>query len=244
MDWDRYKRLCDQPNVISRWMLEQTLELVAEQETAAVLRAALASAPLQKPPDHRGGPATDMYVLHLGGPQLEAIVALVQAARATGTVTSATTQRGLGGFVEAWNEYLNWDSTTRREDVMSDDKAVVLELIDAFNHIDLDRVVACFTDDAVYHNMPMQAVTGTQAIRQTLEGFMSSASEVQWDLLNIVADTGVVLTERVDRFKINDKWIALPVMGTFEVSDGRIKAWRDYFDLNQFQTQMASAAAG
>jgi len=244
VDWERYKRLCDQPNVVSRWMLEQTLELVAGHEIAAALRAALAAEPLPRPADHRGGAATSMYVLDLAPAQRATILQLVQAARDAGAATSATAGRGLGGFVEAWREYLDWDSTTTRENVMSDDKAVVLELIDAFNNIDLDRVAACFTDDAVYHNIPMQPVTGAQAIRASLDGFMSSASEVQWDLLHIVAEAGVVLTERVDRFKINDKWIALPVMGTFEVADGRITAWRDYFDLGQFQTQMASAAGG
>jgi limonene-1,2-epoxide hydrolase len=30
------------------------------------------------------------------------------------------------------------------------------------------------------------------------------------------------------------------VMGTFEVRDGKIAAWRDYFDMNQFMDQMAS----
>jgi limonene-1,2-epoxide hydrolase len=28
------------------------------------------------------------------------------------------------------------------------------------------------------------------------------------------------------------------VMGTFEVSDGKINTWRDYFDMNQFTSQM------
>jgi limonene-1,2-epoxide hydrolase len=121
---------------------------------------------------------------------------------------------------------------------------VVLELIDGFNKMDLDRVVACFAEGAVYHNIPMAPVTGPEAIRQTLDGFMGSASEVQWDLLHIAANAGVVLTERVDKFKIGDHWIELPVMGTFEVADGKITAWRDYFDLGQFQTQMASAAGG
>ncbi|MGA1053612.1 MAG: limonene-1,2-epoxide hydrolase family protein, partial [Ilumatobacteraceae bacterium] len=32
--------------------------------------------------------------------------------------------------------------------------------------------------------------------------------------------------------------IVLPVMGTFEVVDGRIAVWRDYFDLNQYLQQL------
>ena len=125
---------------------------------------------------------------------------------------------------------------------MSAETDLVLRMIDGFNKIDLDAIVACFADDAIYDNIPMTAVQGTDAIRATLEGFMGAASEVQWDMVNIAADGGVVLTERVDKFKINDQWIELPVMGTFEVVDGKITAWRDYFDMNQFQTQFAAAS--
>ena len=49
----------------------------------------------------------------------------------------------------------------------------------------------------------------------------------------------VVLTERVDVFVYPDKTIELPVMGTFEVRDGKIAAWRDYFDLNQYMSQLS-----
>jgi limonene-1,2-epoxide hydrolase len=240
MDWERYKLLCDQPNVVSRWMLEQTLELLSEDDVAVILRAALTSQALAKPADHRGGEATNMYRLALSPAQRETIAGLVRLARDAEAETSKTTGRGLGGFVEAWDEYLHW----QEESFMSNDQSVVLELINAFNTMDLDGVVACFADGAVYHNIPMEAVTGPEAIRGVLQGFMASSSEVQWDLLHIVGDAGVVLTERVDKFKINDTWVALPVMGTFEVTDGKITAWRDYFDLGQFQTQMAAAAGG
>ena len=48
-----------------------------------------------------------------------------------------------------------------------------------------------------------------------------------------------MLTERIDRFVLNGKSIALPVMGSFELTpDGKIKAWRDYFDMQQFMSQM------
>ena len=37
-----------------------------------------------------------------------------------------------------------------------------------------------------------------------------------------------------------DKRIALPVMGTFELDNGKIARWRDYFDLRDFENQMAA----
>jgi limonene-1,2-epoxide hydrolase len=120
-------------------------------------------------------------------------------------------------------------------------EAVVRELIAAFNANDVDGVLAFFAADAVYHNIPVQPVSGTAAIRAVLAGFMGMASEIDWVVRNL-AETrdGVVLTERVDRFLVRGRWIELPVMGAFEVRDGRVTAWRDYFDMKQFQDQLAS----
>lgn len=107
---------------------------------------------------------------------------------------------------------------------------------------DLDRIMGCFAEDAVYHNIPVQPVTGTAAIRAVLQSFLSLASRVQWVTHYLaVTQDGVVLTERTDRFLVRGRWIELPVMGAFEVADGRITAWSDYFDMKQFQGQMAAA---
>ena len=108
MDWERYKQLCDQPNVFSRWMLQQTIELLGEGPVADALAGAMRVPALEKPCDHRGGPATDMFVLELEAAARRAVLDLVVVAREAGTSTQATSGRGLGGFVEAWSEYLNW----------------------------------------------------------------------------------------------------------------------------------------
>ena len=61
---------------------------------------------------------------------------------------------------------------------------------------------------------------------------------IEFRVVNIAANGPVVMTERVDVFKLSDKSFELPVMGIFEISDAKIKAWRDYFDANQFARQM------
>jgi limonene-1,2-epoxide hydrolase len=99
---------------------------------------------------------------------------------------------------------------------------------------DLDAIVGAFTDDAVYHNIPIDPVTGPEAIRTFIEGFLGGVDSVTFEVRHIAAAGDVVLTERVDVFDAPGKRIELPVMGTFEVRDGRIAAWRDYFDLQQF----------
>lgn len=105
LDWTRYKALCDTPDVLSRWMLEQTLELLAGHPLAECLRQSLRTMPLDKPADHRGGSQTDMFRLSLSEADVRTIRQIVEAAAAGGRTTSGTRRRGLGGFVEAWAEY-------------------------------------------------------------------------------------------------------------------------------------------
>lgn len=114
----------------------------------------------------------------------------------------------------------------------------VTRFCQAWKDVDLDAILAFLTDDAVYHNIPLDPVTGRDAISQTIAGFTAGVDTIEFDILQIAATGNVVLTERVDRFVTPDHTIELPVMGTFEVVDGRIAAWRDYFDLNQFLTQL------
>lgn len=245
MEWDDYKRLCDSPQTFSRWMLEQCVELL---ESEAQLRDALIrsmyAAPLEKPSDHRGDPRTDMFEVVLARDDARAIHRVIESAVREGRATRSTKPRGLGGFEEAWREYVVYvernESQLRRGGAMGNASKVVTSLVDAFNASDMPRIMSHFTEESVYHNIPVAPVTGENAIREVIQNFVGMSSKVDWEVLHLVEDSnGVVLTERVDRFMINGKWIALPVMGTFEVANGKIKAWRDYFDMNQFQSQLA-----
>lgn len=121
---------------------------------------------------------------------------------------------------------------------MADAAEVVREFCDAWANGDLDALIERFTDDAVYHNIPVDPVSGKEAIRATIAGFTTGVESVEFRVLHLAAAGDVVLTERVDVFSMPGTTIELPVMGTFEVRDGKIAAWRDYFDLNQFMSQM------
>ena len=116
---------------------------------------------------------------------------------------------------------------------------IVTQFCDQVAAGDAAKAADFFSDDAVYHNIPLDPVNGRDAIRDTIGMFLGMADKVWFDTLHIVADGPLVLTERIDHFAQGDRDIALPVMGAFEVSDGKITAWRDYFDMNQFTTQMS-----
>ena len=105
--------------------------------------------------------------------------------------------------------------------------------------LDAQALAGYFSDDAVYHNIPIDPVIGPEAIRTFIEGFLTGIDSVEFQLRAIAADGDVVLTERVDVFVAPGKRLELPVMGTFELRGGRIAAWRDYFDLQSFMTALA-----
>jgi len=104
------------------------------------------------------------------------------------------------------------------------------------------ELAAFFTDDAVYHNIPLAPVTGREAILDNIASFIRPGApgieSIQFRVINIAANGPVVMTERVDVFKLPAKSFELPVMGTFEIRNGKISAWRDYFDMNQFTSRM------
>jgi limonene-1,2-epoxide hydrolase len=122
---------------------------------------------------------------------------------------------------------------------MGQNQKIVEEFIAAWGRNNVDEIMSFFTPDAIYHNIPVAPVTGTEAIRQVIEGFAGSATAIEWILLAVAeSDSGLVLTERLDRFEIGGKWIELPVMGSFEIEGDKISHWRDYFEMKQFTDQM------
>ena len=102
----------------------------------------------------------------------------------------------------------------------------------------IDAILDYFTDDAVYHNIPVDPLTGKDAIKNMIGMFTTGVDKIEFQMRHIAANGDVVLTERLDVFTYPDKIVSLPVMGTFEIKDGKIAAWRDYFDLQQYMTQV------
>ena len=126
---------------------------------------------------------------------------------------------------------------------MSANLETIRSFIAAWSRNDLDEIMSFFAADCVYHNMPIEPARGIDATRAMIKGFSTMATKVEWVLHQIAeSEAGVVLTERTDRFEIGGRWVELPVMGSFELRAGKIAAWRDYFDLAQFQRQLPGAA--
>ena len=119
----------------------------------------------------------------------------------------------------------------------SDNIDLVRRFCAAWATVDIPQLLDFFTDDAVYHNMPVQPIQGKDAIKGVLEQVMAPFERAEWELKQIAASGDVVLTERVDRFIGRERTVELLVMGIFEIRDGKIAAWRDYFDLAAWTRQ-------
>ena len=115
----------------------------------------------------------------------------------------------------------------------------VTAFIRAIEAKDLDAAMALADPGIVYDNQPMSAVTGADATRTLLESFVSGADEIEWVIHHQVSTDDTVMNERTDRFRNGDTWLEIPVAGVWEVHDGLITLWRDYFDLQQMMNQMS-----
>jgi limonene-1,2-epoxide hydrolase len=119
-----------------------------------------------------------------------------------------------------------------------------VETVDAFiaavERRDVESAVALMADDCVYDNVPMEAVTGPRAVADLLGPMITSCREVDWVVHRQVAQGDLVMNERLDRFSIGGRWVEVPVCGVWQVVDGKIRLWRDYFDLATFRSQMGA----
>ena len=103
---------------------------------------------------------------------------------------------------------------------------------------DLDTAVGLLAADVEYDNVPMGSVRGPAAVADVLGPMLDRCHEVDWPVRREAAAGPVVFNERLDRFRMDHGWIEVPVTGVWEVHDGRITLWRDYFDERTYRDQL------
>lgn len=117
----------------------------------------------------------------------------------------------------------------------------VRAFITHLNAMRLDEAWTLLAPDVVYHDIPSKPIMGPEAVARMLDRIPMQAMDSI--VHHMAEDDGIVLTERTDRFHLTDgRWVELRVMGSFEVVDGRITAWRDYFDLGEWARAVAPGA--
>jgi len=107
--------------------------------------------------------------------------------------------------------------------------AMIREFLAAWERRDTDFIVSCFTDDAVYHNISLEPLVGRPAIRDFVAGHESVPPG--WiEIHHQLVSANVVMNERVDQMTLGGREVDMPICGVFEIRDGRIARWTDYYD--------------
>ena len=100
--------------------------------------------------------------------------------------------------------------------------------------------------DCIYYDVPFPRAKaiGPQAAHAKLSP-MQKDWEIRLDVVSIVGDENIVMAERLEHFKNKTNAVEpceLPVTGVFEMADGKIKAWRDYWDKTAAEPLLKFAA--
>jgi limonene-1,2-epoxide hydrolase len=124
---------------------------------------------------------------------------------------------------------------------MSDPKATVTAFLTALEELDVDGALSLAAGDIVYQNVPLPPARGIAAVEKQLRAMARYGTGFEARTHHIAADGPVVLTERTDVLRAHAFEAEFWVCGTFEVRDGKIVLWRDYFD---WATFLAASARG
>jgi limonene-1,2-epoxide hydrolase len=115
-------------------------------------------------------------------------------------------------------------------DVAGRNDALVRRFLAAWERRDTEHIMSCWADDGVYHAVPaLEPIVGRAAFRQ----FVTRFEHVPGGRLEIrhqVASDAVVINERTDHISFGGRSLVVPICAVFEIRDGRIAAWREYFD--------------
>ncbi len=107
---------------------------------------------------------------------------------------------------------------------------MIRNFLAAWERRDTASIMERLAEDAVYHSIPLTPIVGKAAIGQWVTKF-ADVPPGRLEIRHQVASGDVVMNERTDYITINGKAVVLPICGVFEVENGHIKAWREYFDL-------------
>ncbi|MFD0684732.1 limonene-1,2-epoxide hydrolase family protein [Actinomadura fibrosa] len=121
---------------------------------------------------------------------------------------------------------------------------VVTDFLSALEDLDIDRALTHAAPDIVYQNVPLPPARGLPAVERTLRAMTRYGTGFEARIHNIAENGPTVLTERTDVLEAGPWRAEFWVCGTFEVHDGRITLWRDYFDWTTFLAASAKGLVG
>ncbi len=126
----------------------------------------------------------------------------------------------------------------------ADNIATVEKFLFALRGPDLDTAGALIDENIVYQNVGLPTVRGRQRTIKMFRVLDRPSFGFDVAIHRTAADGAVVLNERTDVLVIGPVRVQFWVCGVFEVHDGRITLWRDYFDMFDMTKGLARGLVG
>ncbi len=244
LDWKRVYQLFGKNGVLANMMAEPTVGSDAIRERFVAFEQGLTR--MEFIVLNMGMLGDDVVIERLDSFDFNGKTGLVPV---TGVLTIAD------GQVKEWREYYdrNWllsemgvldaeppHPIAPREpaidaDAMTDEARLVVAqaMLDAYENLDWEAAANLIADDGVIHYAEKDPMVGPNAMRAHTSRIGSLLTAVDFDIRNIGVVNGVVMIERHDVIEFNGHKGRVPVFGSMEIEDGKIKVWREYFDHNQ-----------
>lgn len=119
----------------------------------------------------------------------------------------------------------------------------VERFLNALQDVDLETAEAALDENLVYQNVGLPTIHGRRRA-MALFRRMDGRAGFEVKIHRIAADGAAVLTERSDALIFGPLRLQFWVCGVFEVHDGRITLWRDYFDVFDMTKALLRGVAG
>lgn len=121
--------------------------------------------------------------------------------------------------------------TDRIDELTAVENTRVVEVfLDALQHKDFTTAEAALADGLVYQNVGLPTVHGRRRTMKLMRSMDRGPIGFEVKIHRIAAADDHVLTERTDVLQFGPLRLQFWVCGVFELRDGRITLWRDYFD--------------
>lgn len=107
---------------------------------------------------------------------------------------------------------------------------IVTRFLNAMQDGDVEAVIGLAADEIVYTNVSLPTIRGKDRFSRAVRAYYRHHLGFQVVVHRIAGNDSCVLTERTDALILGPFRMQFWVCGVFEVENGQVTLWRDYFD--------------
>lgn len=107
---------------------------------------------------------------------------------------------------------------------------IVNRFLEAVEQKNYETISELLAPNIAYTIVSLPTFRGKKLVFSLIKTVLRKGTALQVKKLNVSFNGNVVLTERIDVVIIGPLHVGSWVCGTFEVENGKITIWRDYFD--------------